>query len=244
MKQLRAGSRDSGTTPKQGGTGGLTSASISLSPGRGGAREGAGRPALHELVDDLVSFDIRDWWWSLELAALRRGNALDGAAVRLRLGPRPEDAVEVTTSSGGACPRHARFLCPGCGGRAAKLYLRSGAYRCRRCHGLVYRSQRSSIRARGWALEAKVVAQLAKGNQRPPRMHRTTYDRLLTTLVLAQAMRTMELAQRLGDLSETERLKEGARTVRGAIEAMRHKASRPPPRSEESVEKLLASLAL
>lgn len=34
------------------------------------------------------------------------------------------------------------FICPGCGGRVAKLYLYRRFFRCRHCHDLVYTSQR------------------------------------------------------------------------------------------------------
>ncbi len=36
-------------------------------------------------------------------------------------------------------------MCPGCGGRAAKLYRPTppDSFLCRRCHGLVYRSQQT-----------------------------------------------------------------------------------------------------
>lgn len=219
-------------------------ASISISAGCNGGRRGAGRPALHDLVDSYPSLDIRDWRWSLELGALRRVGSTAEATFSIRLGPRPDDAVRVTTSSGGACVRHAWFVCPACGARVAKLYLRGEDYRCRRCHGLVYQSQRSSVRARADALETKTVVKLADGNERLPRMHRTTYDRLVATLVLAQTMRTCSLARFFGNAAEAKVLEQSASRVRSAIRAMRHRATRPPPRSEEYVRHLLASLAI
>lgn len=40
------------------------------------------------------------------------------------------------------------FRCPGCAGTYRKLYLRGGYFRCRRCHGLKYRSQYEDAKTR------------------------------------------------------------------------------------------------
>lgn len=219
-----------------------SSASISISPGRGGARRGAGRPPTRELVDDFPSVDIRDWWWSLEVAGLK-AVCRPGAELRVRLGAEAQDEVAVTASPSGSCKSRAWFVCPSCGGWVAKLYRRA-AFACRRCSGLAYPSQRSSMVKRALALEGKLAARLAPGLSRPRRMHRSTYDRILATLVLASNMRIRGLARQSGDHEEVERLKEGAGQLRSAIAAMRHKATRPPVRSEESVKRLLAMLAI
>lgn len=54
-----------------------------------------------------------------------------------------EDPIALGLSDGGLGRERLWFLCSGCGERAANLYL-DKYFRCRRCHGLVYRSQKVS----------------------------------------------------------------------------------------------------
>lgn len=54
-----------------------------------------------------------------------------------------EDPIALDLSDGGLGRERLWFLCSGCGERAAILYL-DKYFRCRRCHGLVYRSQHVS----------------------------------------------------------------------------------------------------
>lgn len=218
------------------------SALISISEGRGGARQGAGRPPSREVVEDFVAADIRDWWWSRDLEQLRRGST--DAPVRLHLGQGRDAGVEVTTSPGGACPKHAWFVCPGCGRRAAKLYLRAEDFRCRRCHGLVYRSQRAGLFARASSLKRKMHAQLAPGALRPAGMHRAVYERYLTALLLAETLHTQAICARWGPADEADRMKEGACQLREIIRRIRHRAGRARPRGEQCIERLLAKLAV
>jgi hypothetical protein len=76
------------------------------------------------------------------------------------------------------------FIC-GCGRRAAVLYTIGGLFRCRRCQGLVYASQRESPRYRNLSQTQKVRLRLGGSPdifeffpQKPKRMHRRTYLRL------------------------------------------------------------------
>ncbi len=71
--------------------------------------------------------------------------------------------VYVTCRLGGTRPY---FTCPGtprggsCGERVAKLYLRHGYFRCRRCHDLTYSSQSEGIRDRLWRRAHKIKKRL------------------------------------------------------------------------------------
>jgi DNA-directed RNA polymerase subunit RPC12/RpoP len=68
-----------------------------------------------------------------------------------------EDSISLGQTNGGRGWKRPWFLCPGCGKRVAILYQRK-YFRCRRCLGLVYASQRVTpsqralrrIREIGW----------------------------------------------------------------------------------------------
>jgi hypothetical protein len=83
------------------------------------------------------------------------------------------------------------FQCPTCAARFTKLYFLRRRFSCRRCHGLPYKSQRlpksktavwklrqlrRRLRALGWLC-------IATTQEKPPRMHITTYCMLIGTLV-------------------------------------------------------------
>lgn len=51
--------------------------------------------------------------------------------------------------------------CPSCGNRCGVLYCWRGMYRCQRCHGLPYRSQRVTDRERWSRQAAKLWARVA-----------------------------------------------------------------------------------
>ena len=65
----------------------------------------------------------------------------------------------VPAAFGGA---RAYFLCPGakCGRRVSVLLFRRGVFRCRRCHGLAYESQREDARRRARRRADKLRARL------------------------------------------------------------------------------------
>lgn len=68
--------------------------------------------------------------------------------------------VSLTTTQQGHGGLRRWFSCPDCGRRCAVVYLRGGILACRKCHGLVYASQREShgsrklwkVLRREWAL--------------------------------------------------------------------------------------------
>ena len=76
------------------------------------------------------------------------------------------------------------LLCPSCGGRCTKLFLR-GEFKCRKCTRLCYRTQSMRPDRRAMRTATKLHAKLdPSGGEvldtppRPPRMHRATYRRL------------------------------------------------------------------
>jgi hypothetical protein len=86
------------------------------------------------------------------------------------------------------------FRCGRCGRRAAVLYLAIGfGFACRRCLGLTYRSQSETVANRAISKARKLRVRLGGGPSlldplpdKPPRMHRRTYYRLLFKAIVAQ----------------------------------------------------------
>ena len=76
------------------------------------------------------------------------------------------------------------FHCPRCKKRMRKLYCRGGYYMCRKCCNLSYYSQRvrSTVRFRMEARKVEKQVRLRGGNiefdEKPPRMHRKTFEKL------------------------------------------------------------------
>ena len=101
------------------------------------------------------------------------------------------------------------FRCPGCGERRAILYHRAGRFRCRRCHGLSYSSQRESQpdralrRARNIRVRLGGAADLtAQFPCRPRYMHLRKYVYLRTKAEALEAawLRSMSCwVDRLGE---------------------------------------------
>lgn len=68
------------------------------------------------------------------------------------------------------------FLCPGCGKRRLALILRAGAAKCRRCHGLNYRSSRM----RTWERHEEERERLEEWLADPPKgTWQRRYERVL-----------------------------------------------------------------
>ena len=80
------------------------------------------------------------------------------------------------------------FRCVTCDQKVGKLYNTGASLRCRRCLDLWYASQRRGARSRRYLQALKLrlrlngIASLAQPfPERPPRMHKKTYDRLRRT---------------------------------------------------------------
>ena len=114
-------------------------------------------------TDDQKSIDIRVWKRTGLLSEGKRKQAWvndDGTTEAISVETQPsrfvlrynavepsgkseqiEDSISLGQTNGGRGWKRPWFLCPGCGKRVAILYQRK-YFRCRRCLGLVYSSQK------------------------------------------------------------------------------------------------------
>lgn len=164
--------------------------------GRGGIRYGAGRPGWKAKAEQCLRVDVR----MLQRAGLlapgafgssgwsRAGKSMGIIGTRAESGVlwlryategRPSDhrvKLESTVCTYGGC--RPWFACPGCGRRAAVLYLCSGAFRCRLCASVAYASQSEGEIGRSWRKQEKAEARLSRKG-----IHRATFDHLVSTIV-------------------------------------------------------------
>lgn len=138
--------------------------------GNGSGRESS--IGSRRLVENTPSLDVRDF------PGLKDGGylgTLQGQVIGVHLMPQP---------FGGVRPY---FVCPGCGDHFVRLYLRANTYRCRRCLGLSYASQkeRDGILALYEArrcrrrVNPRVSSDLSRPfPPRPRYMHHATYEEL------------------------------------------------------------------
>jgi len=146
---------------------------------KGGARYGAGRPALHHKTTAYPSIGVSDLKGHLGTP----GDALDVALTYIWQGEQAICRILLTrtTCAYGGCRYW--FLCPQCGTRVAIIYLGADPG-CRECFGLHYPSQSENAIQRGWWRLNKVERLLAAGAEkwncrRPKGMHWVTFERLL-----------------------------------------------------------------
>ena len=85
-------------------------------------------------------------------------------------------------------------MCPRCGRRVAKLYLRSRYFECRYCHRLSYASQSDDAMGRAWRKQYKVEAKLGEHWQRPKFMHHSTHEKLMGVILQCEEQRDRALA--------------------------------------------------
>lgn len=186
--------------------------------GRGGARLGAGRPGWHGKVEACLRLDVRTmqrhgclaagrsgmWVWkngatSEQTASIRyliEGEPAAGVLVlRYSCNGEPrEDRVPLTHTHGPVGGIRPWFVCPLRGERVATLYQRHGRFACRRCNRLAYMSQSEDWLGRVWRQQRKLENRLAGRFVRPPRMHLTTYRRLVGRILEYENMREDFLA--------------------------------------------------
>src|SRR6266478_5780799 len=120
-----------------------------------------------------------------------------------------EEAVWLDTKPCGFKGQRLRFICPGCGRRIAELYPDGVHFRCRKCCGLGYRSQRKGREARGLAKAARIKQQLGGSGEyadpvpeRPKGMQRRTYERLSNEAEKAELPYQWRVMTRLQGLLE------------------------------------------
>lgn len=80
------------------------------------------------------------------------------------------------------------FVCPGCGRRSGRLYLKNNLFRCRHCHSLSYQTQRQDRLSRQIIRIQKIRQKLggdcslvSTSPAKPKGMHWETYFRLKDT---------------------------------------------------------------
>ena len=149
--------------------------------------------------DDLLRDGyVFDWHWSqngVRKASMRVFTACDHVRVDYafrRWGDAWQDINETIRFSVSPCHLGGErlwFCCPGCGRRAAKLYLYSPHFRCRLCLGLPYASQQKTILDRAYRKAFKLRNRLnARGGigdpiwEKPKGMHWNTFERLQATI--------------------------------------------------------------
>ena len=101
------------------------------------------------------------------------------------------------------------FVCPGCGRRVAKLYLRGKYFLCRRCHNLAYKSQREDRAERLMRKADKIRMRLGGKpgmlNPFPPKpqgMHWLTYLGLWEETTRLEMEALVELHEEINRLEE------------------------------------------
>lgn len=109
----------------------------------------------------------------------------------------PAALVPLTYDEPGYGGRRWYLVCPICRGRCLSIYLTDQDWRCRRCAGLAYRSQRITPVRRAARKALKIRARLGDDGpiggplpRRPLGMKSSKYIRLLERLVVATAAHT------------------------------------------------------
>jgi len=170
---------------------------------RGGWRWGAGRPGWRPKAEQCRRVDVR---W------LHRTGRLAGAGgIYYSIGDEPAGSISYSntpdalllsyTLNGEPRRQHAPKLhtrcnyggwrtwlgCPRCGRRCAVLYLTASGFFCRLCARVAYLSQSEDAASRALGRLHRLEARLGLNGERPKRMHRRTFERLIQQLEEADA---------------------------------------------------------
>lgn len=187
---------------------------------KGGLRCGAGRPG-YRLKDIYTrSIDVRRWQRDGLLSGGYFGwqwTDSDTGEVRSNIGVYPKHQavelsytvdghsfrplIQITTTPCAFGGSRVWFQCLRCHGRCAKLFLRGGHFRCRKCNQISYQSQSEDVIGRMWIAQAKIENRLGGGLARPKFMRQKTYDRLRERywdLEMAREDAFCQFAMRLG----------------------------------------------
>jgi len=159
----------------------------------GGSRYGAGRPGYRVSADRCIALDVRK---------LDRAGALVPNGRRWRLTFPPDggvlcleaglDAVRVVSEIDGTTAQRLPlkftpcnyggtrpwFCCPSCGRGCAVLYLRGGAFKCRKCAKVAHGCQHENAADRARRRAHKAAAKLGPDGAKPKGMRWATYWRL------------------------------------------------------------------
>jgi hypothetical protein len=169
----------------------------------GGYRSGRNRSRL--LVEECLSIDVRRWsrerflvagnyfGWQWSHDGQPTGNIGvrigDGAAwIYLGYscdgGKHQEHPVALARQSCHLGGRRVWFQCPNCVRNVAKLYLRSGRFRCRHCHRLGYLIENQDYGQRMWMKIEKLERLMEQ-----PRLRHYTRERLIERCVESEVRR-------------------------------------------------------
>ena len=179
----------------------------------GGYRSGAGRPGWHVKAEHCLRLDVRSlarhkvlaggifsWRWTNSYTGEETGSiglSVWGDSLRLKfsIGGKPtfQDIAVTRTPChyGGTRPW---LACPHCQQRIGVLFLRGGAFKCRRCADVRYSSQSEDAMGRAWRLQHKLEAKLGENWTKPSGMHHGTRAKLLERIFDCERARDDALA--------------------------------------------------
>jgi hypothetical protein len=150
-----------------------------------------------------------------------------------------EEAVWLDTRPCGFKGQRLQLICPGCGCRIAELYPDGVHFRCRKCCGLGYRSQRKGREARGLEKAARIKQQLGGSGayadpvpERPKGMHHRTYERLCNEAEKAELPYQWRVMTRLQGLLEKSGLLPSIESDHPDQEQVMKAVQRAPERPE------------
>lgn len=181
---------------------------------RGGARIGAGRPALRGRVEHCAHLRLRDlapggalgrdsgtatWNSAPGCVAYER----DGRFLRLTFGTGGKatiQRVQIDCETAGFGGLREWLVCGGCGSRRLALVFRNGWFGCRTCQRLAYESQFSDPLQRTWLRQRGLERKLGPGGTRLRYQRHEDYARIHAGIEQCKTMRidlAVGAAQRL-----------------------------------------------
>lgn len=184
--------------------------------GRGGTRWGAGRPGWRAKAEQSLSLDVRvlarrrllshcfyTWRWrntetGEEVGSIGITAQAGELVIRFRGGDQVVEQrvlLEKTECHFGGA--RSWFRCPQCHQRVALIYSLGGRFGCRSCRRIAYSSQSEDVVARDWRKQQKLERKLGDDWQRPKGMHRTTYERLIASLLRCEERRELAIGSLL-----------------------------------------------
>jgi len=188
---------------------------------KGGSRWGAGRPSHNLKESDSRAIDVRCWqregllrggyfgwqWTDTDTGDVRAsiGVQVGGGHVCLIYTSNEQsvrDTVNLTHTPCQYGGQRVWFECPKCHERCAKLFMRYGRFRCRKCNQIAYTSQSKDIFGRAWQAQRKIEKMLEPNWQRPKYMHHKTHMRLFQRIMELSDIRNQGMAESLERLEQ------------------------------------------